>query len=248
MTGWADLAAELDRWGAAGHRATLWWRDDDAVTATPQLFGLLRLAEPVPLALAVIPGFARPELADAFERRTKVVVLQHGWRHIDRSAAGGKKSEYPAGRLAEAVGAEIDAGKARLQTLFGKRAVSVFVPPWNRMADVFLTLLPTHGIAAVSALAGRRDPATPTGLGRIDVDLDLVDWRNTRGFVGEAAALGRLIGCLEMRRAAGLAERPIGLLTHHLIMDQATAVFLARLIDVVAVHPAAHWAAATDLL
>lgn len=29
-TGWSALAAELEAWGAAGMKARLWWRDDDA--------------------------------------------------------------------------------------------------------------------------------------------------------------------------------------------------------------------------
>src|SRR5204863_8867722 len=65
---WPDLVAELDRWGEAGRVAPLWWRDDDAVTATPQLSALLRLSGEVPLALAAIPALVRPELADALKQ------------------------------------------------------------------------------------------------------------------------------------------------------------------------------------
>src|SRR6185437_11578253 len=121
---WFDLAEEFDRWGEAGRIAMLWWRDDDAVAATPQLDRLLLLAGTVPVALAVIPALATA-LADA----PRVAVLQHGWQHADR-AEHGKKSEYPEGRSAAVVGAEIGAGRARLKALFGPRASPVFVPPW----------------------------------------------------------------------------------------------------------------------
>ena len=30
---WTDLVGEFDKWGEAGRVVTLWWRDDDAVTA-----------------------------------------------------------------------------------------------------------------------------------------------------------------------------------------------------------------------
>src|SRR5258707_4149494 len=120
---WHDLAAELDRWEEAGRVADLWWRDDDAVTATPQLDALLHLAGEVPIALAVIPALARPELAQAVHGRPGVTLLQHGWRHANR-AAHGKKSEYPEGRSAPTVAAEISAGRARLKALVAPRALT----------------------------------------------------------------------------------------------------------------------------
>ena len=98
----AALWLELRRWRAAGRRARLWWRDDDAVTQTPKLDDLLRLAGEVPIAMAVIPALARPELAAALHGRPLVAVVQHGWRHANR-APHGKKSEYPEGRSAAVV-------------------------------------------------------------------------------------------------------------------------------------------------
>src|SRR5947199_5492040 len=94
---WGDLVDELDRWALTDRVAALWWRDDDAITATPQLSALQRLAGDVPLALAVIPALARPELAAAVRDAANTVVLQHGWQHANQ-AAEGKKSEYPQGR------------------------------------------------------------------------------------------------------------------------------------------------------
>src|SRR5271154_5648558 len=91
---WPDLMDELDRWGMVGRVAILWWRDDDAVTMTPQLGNLLRIVGDVPVALAVIPALARPELAVALHGMPLVAVLQHGWQHANR-APHGKKSEYP---------------------------------------------------------------------------------------------------------------------------------------------------------
>src|SRR5215467_6286969 len=89
--GWPDLVDELDRWEKAGRVARLWWRDDDAVSATLQLERTLRLADGVPIALAVIPALARPELPAALSGATEISVLQHGWRHANH-ADHGKKS------------------------------------------------------------------------------------------------------------------------------------------------------------
>jgi hypothetical protein len=245
---WSDLGDELDRWGLAGQVATLWWRDDDAVTVTPQLGDLLRLAGDTPLALAVIPALARPELAAALHGRPHVAVMQHGWRHANR-AGQGKKSEYPEERSAAAVAAEIGAGQARLKALFGSRAVAALAPPWNRFADEFLPLLPVNGIAGISTMVSPSGAALPPGLVAIDVHIDLVAWHGDRGFIGEAAALSGLVSHLRAHRLRdATSPGPIGILTHHLIMDGPTAAFLDRLIQLTRSHTAVHWATAAELL
>jgi hypothetical protein len=243
---WTELARELDRWADAGRVATLWWRDDDAVAATPQLADLLRLAAGIPLGLAVVPADAEPGLADALAGVPEVGVLQHGWRHANH-AHHGKKSEYPAGRSAAEVSQELAAGKARLQALFGPRALPVMVPPWNRCASEFLPLLPQLGFAAISATPSRTP--LPPGLAALDVHIDPVAWHHDRGFVGEPAALGALIGQLQARRlGVQPPDRPIGLLTHHLVTDVATRAFIERLITVAGAHLAVRWAAVSELL
>ncbi len=245
---WSDLVDELDRWGLAGRVADLWWRDDDAVTLTPQLDDLLQLADEVPVALAVIPALACAELAIALHGRPLVAVMQHGWQHANH-ARHGKKSEYPEGRSASAVAAEIGAGQARLKALFGQRALAALAPPWNRFAGEFLPLLCANGVAGISTMVSPSGAALPPGLVAIDVHVDLVAWRGDRGFIGTEAALGGLVGHLrEHRLSAAASAGPIGILTHHLIMDGPTAAFLDRLIPLVRGHEAARWANAAELL
>jgi peptidoglycan/xylan/chitin deacetylase (PgdA/CDA1 family) len=245
---WSDLVAELDRWAGAGRAATLWWRDDDAVAATPQLDRLLRLAVGIPLALAVIPALAAPGLAEALAGTPDVAVLQHGWRHASH-ARHGKNSEYPASRPAAEVARELAAGRERLARLFGVRALPVFVPPWNRFAEQFLPLLPEAGIAAISATPSRCPAHVPPGLVAIDVHVDLVAWRGDRGFVGESAALGILVEQLRARRlGAAPTGQPIGLLTHHLVTDGPGAAFIEQLAAVAGAHKAVRWAAPAELL
>ena len=243
---WGDLVDELDRWADAGRVATLWWRDDDAIAPTPQLTRLLHVSAGIPLALAVIPALARPELAEALTGAPWVAVLQHGWRHANH-ARHGKKSEFPGDRLAAEVAEDLAAGQARLVALFGSRALPVLVPPWNRFAVEFLPLLPRLGVAAISATASRA--AMPPGLAALDVHVDPVAWRGDRGFVGEPAALGALVGQLRARRfGIEPPERPVGLLTHHLVTDGPTEAFVEHLIALVGAHRAIRWAAATELL
>jgi hypothetical protein len=161
----------------------------------------------------------------------------------------GKKSEYPEGRPASLVAAEIGAGRARLKALFGARALPVLVPPWNRFAGEFVPLLVRNGITGLSTMVSSKGAALPPDLVVIDVHVDLVAWHEDRGFIGAGAALGSLVGHLRASRL-GAADRaqPIGILTHHLVMDGATAAFLDRLIALVRGHAAARWATAAELL
>ena len=246
MVKWPDLMAEFDRWEEAGKLATLWWRDDDAVAPTARLGRLLSIASGVPVSLAVIPADAEQELsqwlADYLHSApsASVAVLQHGWRHLNHS--GGKKSEFPAERPRSEVASELAAGRARLSDLFGTRAQPVLVPPWNRLDDSLLGLLPHCGLTGISRARARRAPSRALGIIEANIHVDLVAWKESRGFVGEAAALGGLVEHLRARRLrGGCPDEPTGILTHHLIQDEATDAFLDRLITVSAAHPAVLW-------
>ena len=245
---WDDLVVELDRWEEAGRVALLWWRDDDAAAPTAQLDRLLALAGGIPLALAVIPADAVAGLATALEFFPRVAVLHHGWCHANR-AQSGKKSEYPAERHPVDVADELDEGRKRMGALFGRRALPVFVPPWNRFADRFVPLLGEAGFTAVSQIAPRKGEP-PGAIEVIDVDVDVVAWQAGRGFVGDGPALTRMVAALRREREdhSERGHGVVGLLTHHLIMDGPTEDFLARLQGVVDAHPAVRWAGMPELL
>lgn len=250
---WPDLVNELDQWREAERVATLWWRDDDAVAPTAGLERLLSIAGSVPVALAVIPSVAEPELAVWLARLTRstlaspLVVLQHGWRHANHSAAG-KKSEFPAERSCEDVVSDLTAGRARLMALFGTTALAVLVPPWNRFAGSFLPLLGTCGLCAISRVNPRRAAFPVPGVIEVNVHVDLVAWAGDREFIGEGAALGNLLGHLRERRRASVGDdEPTGILTHHLVQDQATDAFLCRLVAVTGAHAATRWLDATEV-
>ena len=246
---WSDFVKELDRWALAGRVAEFWWRDDDAVTATPQLRTLLSLAGDNPLSLAVIPASAEPSLAEAVAGSLDLTVLLHGWRHANHAAPGEKKSEYPAGRPAVDVAAELAEGIDGLRRLFAPRFQPILVPPWNRIAPEFLPLLPELGIAAVSIIARPQAPLLSGELAATDVHVDFVAWRTTRGFIGTDVALAALIGKLQAGRLTPKDYNTVtGILTHHLVMDAAAEAFLERLVPMVAAHPAAQWVGAEALL
>ena len=253
MAKWPDLMAEFDRWEEAGKVATLWWRDDDAVAPTARLGRLLSIASGVPVSLAVIPADAEQELAQWLADylhsapRASVAVLQHGWRHLNHSAVG-KKSEFPAERPTSEMAPELAAGRARLTDLFGTRAQPVLVPPWNRFDDSLLGLLARCGLTGISRARARSASSRALGIIEANIHVDLVAWKESRGFVGEDAALGGLLEHLRARRLCGVsADEPTGILTHHLVQDEATDAFLDRLIRVSVAHPAVLWLDAGEI-
>jgi hypothetical protein len=240
---WSDLADELDRWGKKGRTATLWWRDDDATGPSRRLDELFFIAGEIPVALAVIPAIADQALAAWLDRSvaSPVRILQHGWRHRDH-AHPGKKNEFPRSRTREDIAADLAEGRAHLISLFGGRALPVLAPPWNRFDDAFLPLLAANGIGAISRVKPRRAAWPTPDLYAANVHVDLVAWREDRRFVGEAAALGGLVGHLRARRCGDAdPDEPTGILTHHLVQDEATRAFLGRLLGLTRAHPAARW-------
>ena len=229
-THWSDLEAELDRWSGAGRQAAFWWRDDDAVAATPALDRLLALSQGVPLALAVVPGGAEASLASALKGHETVRVVQHGWRH--RNHGGTAKSELGPERPLRLRLDELEEGRDRLKAMFGARVLPLLVPPWNRIGEDLVALLPALGFRALSTYKPRRAALAAPGLAAINTHVDLVDWGGSRGFIGESAALALAADHLRARRL-GLADaaEPTGILTHHLVQDAATDAFLRRLLS-----------------
>ena len=252
MLKWPDLMAEFDCWEEAGKVATLWWRDDDAVAPTARLGRLLSIASGVPVSLAVIPADAQQELAQWLAHylrsapKASIAVLQHGWRHLNHSGVG-KKSEYPGERPRPEVAYELTAGRARLSDLFGTRAQPVLVPPWNRFDDSFLSLLARCGLTAISRARPRNGSRRAPSVIEANIHVDLVAWKGSHGFVGEEAALGGLVQHLRARRLHVCADEPTGILTHHLVQDDATDAFLDRLIGVSLAHPAVLWLGAGEI-
>jgi hypothetical protein len=251
--GWSDLIDELDRWGQSASVATLWWRDDDAVTVTSRLDRLVSIAGDVPISLAVIPAAADQGLAEwvihgsQSRQAMHLAVLQHGWRHTNH-ALDGKKNEFPPERSYCAVRSELTGGRKRLAALCGAHWLPVLVPPWNRFAPRFLPLLSLCGFRAISRVKPRHMPWAVRGVAEANVHIDLVGWAAGGGFIGVRAALGGIVGHLQARRLGRVdAREPTGILTHHLVQDPAADAFLRRLIVTTTSHPATRWLDAREV-
>jgi hypothetical protein len=82
----------------------------------------------------------------------------------------------------------------------------------------------------------------------VNTHLDVIDWRGSRGFIGEDTALRIAVEHLAARRAGRVdREEPTGLLTHHLAHDEATWSFLAQFLERSRAHAAVRWLAADDI-
>ena len=244
---WDDLERELDAWEAAGRTATLWWRDDDGRTVSPALDSLLAVAQGsgTPLALAVIPAGAEAALAERLAKEPLVAVLQHGFDHIDRARPGEKKIELAPHRPLDEMRGALAEGRERLDALFGGRALAVLVPPWNRVADAVINALPALGFTGLSAFGRRAKAIAAPGLRAANAHIDIIDWRGSRGFVGEEEALAQAVRHLRERRA-GEADggEPTGLMTHHLDHDNRCWDFIAAFVARTSAHGAARWLSA----
>lgn len=235
------LRAELDAWAAAGRRAAFFWRDDDAIAVTPPLERLLALTagHGAPLALAVIPRRVDRALADRLAGAAGVAVLQHGYSHANYAPADEKKCEFPANRLADAVAADLTAGRDGLHALFGPQFLPVLAPPWNRIAPAVAVALPGLGFCGLSTHAAQHFDVP--GLIEANTWFDPVDWRGAGGFIVTCHAVNLLTARLASQRRAGDHDRPVGLLSHHLAMDDGAWGVFDELAALVGAHPGAVW-------
>ena len=220
---WKELEAALRDRHQAGRPVPFWWRDDDASVPSPALERAVGLSEKygIPLALAVIPQDATPQVFRGLHER--VTVLQHGTDHRNRAAAGEKKTEYPGTESVTSALARISQGTKKLSDVRG--FIPVLAPPWNRMRPDLLDKLPGIGIRGLSAYGPQKSREPAPGLRQVNTHVDVVAWRRGRHFVGEEQALSQAMKWL-------ISGEPIGWLTHHAVHDAATWDFLERLFTV----------------
>lgn len=243
MADWAPLIAALDDWHATGAVARFWLRDDDAVEPTPALERLLALSSVhrVPMTLAVIPAHADPALVPIVIDHPDVSVALHGWSHDNHAPQGEKKQELGSHRPAGMVVDELGAGLDRLLDLFGEGFVPVLVPPWNRIDKGLLPELAGVGIRALSVFG----PEKPGAVASINTHADIMDWHGTRGCRPTADIVADVVRRMdEMPRTGGT----MGLLTHHLVHDEAAWQFIEGMFAATSGHPACRWCSLPTLL
>ncbi len=224
-----------------GETIEFWWRDDDAGNESPALMRLLDLADHqnVPLALAVVPAWLDAAAQASIAASAQSIVLQHGYAHVNHGKKGQKSIEL-GNRAVDAIADELSTGKAVLEDAFGAAFLPVLVPPWNRIDHALHPFLSAWGFCGLSVFGRRADAEVSSGVALVNTHLDPIDWRGTRGFIGEETMLERVLQHLD-------ADEPIGLLTHHLVMDETCWSFLEHLLSTLARHPAIRFCPASPL-
>jgi len=233
MRAYEHLRVELDSWDAAGLTAALWWRDDDAVTDTPRLRQLLGIARDagVVIGLAVVPERAAGSLVPLVSAG-HCCVWQHGWGHHFHAAG-----EFGAERDIELLVRDALLGQRALDRVFGPAGWQrVFVPPNHMLAVPFKSLLPGLGYLGVSAGV----PLTPRleYVAEVNAEIDVMDWPAGR-LLPESTIIGMLVSELRRRRRGEAPpDRPLGLLTHHLVFDDDAWEVTRRLVEALRSHHA----------
>ena len=150
------LDEELDQWAAAGRAISLWWRDDDAAAATPQLARLVGAARRhrLPIAIAAVPAAMQADLVGALAA-PGITVLQHGYAHTNHAGPGRRAVECGGERPLEAVLAELGDGMRILMRTFGASFLPFLVPPWNRIDPAVAAALPQQGYLGLSGFGPR---------------------------------------------------------------------------------------------
>ena len=223
---WSALDGEVAQWATP---PALWLRDDDATGPAPAVATLLDTcaAADVPACLAVIPALLDPEFAPLLAAHAaETTVIPHGFGHTNYAPEGEKKSEFGDHRSLEVMSHELRGGLERTQTAFGTRFRPIFVPPWNRCGAMTGGALKGAGYTALSA---KSTPAGVTGVTVIDVHIDIIDWRRTRGYGGDLPILETLRARLTALRNEGKEHEPTGILTHHAVHDDDAWTFLETL-------------------
>ena len=241
---WSELDRELAEWQEAGMILPLWWRDDDAMSHSTELERLAALAEELdlPVHLAVIPQGVTPDLSRFVADHPLLIPVVHGWAHQNHAPAGEKKAEFGAHRPLEELLDDAERAFAALKDTFGASLRPMFVPPWNRIAPEMLTWLAGAGYTAVSTFTPRKAAKPASGLLRVNTHLDPIDWKASRSLLPPDQLIAQVARQLRDRRLgeADNAE-PYGLLTHHLVHDEAIWAFTAALAKRLLDGPAEAW-------
>lgn len=218
---WGALDDALARLADSPHRLSFWWRDDDAIAATPPFERLLALANrfSIPIGIAAIPAAALPSLTERLAAESRVALLVHGLSHVNHAPPGEKKAEFGNHRSAELLNRDAGLALEEARARLGARLLPVFVPPWNRIDPSLVSALAALGYRGLSTFNDRTN-RSPSGLTQINTHLDPIDWHGTRGALPPEILAERL-GQRITARIEGIADRdePIGLLTHHLVHD-----------------------------
>jgi hypothetical protein len=244
-----QLKSALAERGRQGAPPRLFFRDDDADDDEATLRRLLELflRRRVPINIGVIPGrLTAPGgalLAQSVKAEPALIELnQHGWLHLNHEREG-RKCEFGPSRTYDEQLEDIARGQARMTEAFGSNWFPVFIPPWNRCADVTHRVLDRRGFRALSAKQGKSSETGVTGyrFREISITLDLYRWKEGACLRPAEEIVGGLIAQFPRQGA-------IGVMLHHKVMDERAFSFLESLLDALVSDPIAQFHTFRSLL
>lgn len=222
---------------------TFFFRNDDVGWEDTRLFELLDLFAEfnLPLDLAVIPTAVSPRTAASLrtlvERNPgKLSIHQHGYAHLNHDETG-RKCEFGVTRSRDLQRADIEAGKYRLNDLFGPTLEPIFTPPWNRCTAATAACLRETGFKLLS-----RDITAPR-LGEIAELPVSIDWFAKRKSV---RLTPEEIGSSFSSAASACAR--IGVMLHHALMNEEERKRLGELLQLVSTHSQARCVLMRDFI
>ncbi|WP_298860792.1 polysaccharide deacetylase family protein [uncultured Sulfitobacter sp.] len=230
---WSALTQEMSHWRSENLILPLWWRDDDAVAETPALVRLSELSTEtgLPVHLAIIPDLIEDSLIAEVKQQAQLIPVIHGWRHESHAPIGSKNAEF--GHMRADVPAELGQAFDRMKDSFGDRLVSIFVPPWNRIAPEVLPILEASGYRGLSTYGPRQAVQPIQNITQINTHIDPIFWRGHRGLSDpEELVIGITTTLRDRRMGLTDKEEPLGLLTHHLVHTEAVWAFTGDLVRV----------------
>ena len=243
-SGMKEVINALDSRAAGVAPVKFWLRDDDAVLPGALLDRLLNLTETysIPLTMAVIPAMTGEALAQRLADASHVSVAVHGWSHTNYANQDEKKQELGDHRSSSEVLDELRQGFTRLEQLYPEQFVPLLVPPWNRISNELVTRLSASGYKWLSTFGDNPASMRDTGLVQINTQVDIIDWKGSRG--GRSAALLSSEIASQIQRD----QSSIGILTHHLVHDEAAWRFLEQLFKATSEHAGVRWLPVAELL
>lgn len=216
--------------------STLFFRDDDTGVDNAGLVELIDVfaARDVPVSVGVTPAGLDRETQNLLSSlmsgdRRLIEIHQHGYSHANYGTER-CKYEFGPSRTEEEQRGDLMNGRERLCEAFGEGVFKAFSAPWNRLSDVTISALEALGFKVFSRSlkqGGQGSAKKPTGLSaqlvEYSVSVDMYNWKERR-----CAAVNEIQRQIE---AAAKRPAPLGIITHHALMDGPSRELLGVLLD-----------------
>lgn len=149
------------------------------------------------------------------EYKNTVQFHTHGYAHLDHQSEG-KKAEFGSARSHTSVKKELRDSFLLSQDLFGELFFPGFTPPWNRMDESLLHLLPEAGFRILSRDGGQK--SLVSGIKDLNIQIDLHTSKHPRAHTVQSL--------FDDSMAIAKTEGIVGIMIHHKHMEDFDFIFI----------------------